>query len=158
MNLTMHLGHIVLPLNFLPCCLEVINADMMRTFTCFDEGSLMYNAWTTGLSLCSLRYLMLIRRNSVECKLICLLRCIYKIITKVLAILLEPFVDNLFSIYQNAFTVVILWNGIMALHELLRHSYVKNKPTVAPKLDFEKAYSKVNWEFLLDCHAMGGFW
>ena len=47
---------------------------------------------------------------------------------------------------------------IMALHELLRHSYVKNKPSVALKLDFEKAYSKVNWEFLLDCHAMGGFW
>ena len=100
---------------------------------------------------------MLIRRNSEECKLICPLRCIYTIITKVLAILLEPFVDNLFSIYQNAFTVVILWNGIMALHELLRHSYVKNKPSVALKLDFEKAYSKVNWEFLLDCHAMGGF-
>ena len=48
-------------------------------------------------------------------------------------------------------------DGIMTLHELLRHSYVKNKPIIALKLDFEKAYGNVNWDFLLDCHAMGGF-
>src|SRR4051794_475278 len=69
----------------------------------------------------------------------------------------RTFVDTLFSIYHNAFTIMILWNGIMTLYELLRHSYVKNKPSIALKLDFEKAYSKVNWDFLLDCHAMGGF-
>uniref|UniRef100_A0A452XZ84 Reverse transcriptase domain-containing protein n=1 Tax=Aegilops tauschii subsp. strangulata TaxID=200361 RepID=A0A452XZ84_AEGTS len=34
---------------------------------------------------------------------ICLLRCIYKLITKVLTIRLEPYVDVLFSRHQNAF-------------------------------------------------------
>lgn len=33
----------------------------------------------------------------------CLLCCIYKLITKVLTIRLEPFVDVLFSRHQNAF-------------------------------------------------------
>lgn len=44
---------------------------------------------------------------------ICLLSCIYKLITKVLTIRLEPFVDILFSKHQNAFIKKgILWMGL----------------------------------------------
>ena len=48
-------------------------------------------------------------------------------------------------------------DGIMTLHELLNYTHVKKKIGVVLKLDFEKAYDKVNWEFLLDCHRMRGF-
>uniref|UniRef100_A0A453T0F0 Reverse transcriptase domain-containing protein n=1 Tax=Aegilops tauschii subsp. strangulata TaxID=200361 RepID=A0A453T0F0_AEGTS len=31
------------------------------------------------------------------------------------------------------------------------------KVGIVLKLDFEKAYDKVNWDFLLECHKMRGF-
>ena len=89
---------------------------------------------------------------------ICLLRCIYKLITKVLAIRLEPFVDILFSRHQNAFIKKRdIMDGIMSLHEILHHTYNRKKTGIVLKLDFEKAYDKVNWDFLLDCHRMREF-
>lgn len=48
-------------------------------------------------------------------------------------------------------------DGIMSLHEILHHSYANKKTGIVLKLDFEKAYDKVNWEFLLDCHKMRDF-
>ena len=33
----------------------------------------------------------------------------------------------------------------------------KKKVGIVLKLDFEKAYDKVNWDFLLECHKMRGF-
>lgn len=48
-------------------------------------------------------------------------------------------------------------DGILTLHEVLHHTYAKKKVGVVLKLDFEKAYDKINWDFLLDCHKMRGF-
>ena len=48
-------------------------------------------------------------------------------------------------------------NGIMALHEIL-HETKKNKEVgLVLKLDFEKAYDKVCWEFLFNCLKIRGF-
>uniref|UniRef100_A0A8I7B9N1 Reverse transcriptase domain-containing protein n=1 Tax=Hordeum vulgare subsp. vulgare TaxID=112509 RepID=A0A8I7B9N1_HORVV len=91
-------------------------------------------------------------------KPICLLRCIYKLITKVLTIRLEPHVDVLFSRHQNAFIKNRdIMDGIMSLHEILHHTYAQKKKGIVLKLDFEKAYDKVNWEFLLECHSKRNF-
>jgi hypothetical protein len=89
---------------------------------------------------------------------ICLLRCIYKLITKVLTIRLEPFADKLFSRNQNAFIKKRnIMDGILSLQEILHHAHVKKQVSVVLKLDFEKAYDKVNWDFLLNCHVAKGF-
>jgi hypothetical protein len=85
---------------------------------------------------------------------ICLLRCIYKLITKTLSLRLDPFAPKLFSVQKNAF----ISDGIMALHEIIHHTHthVKKKVGVVLKLDFEKAYDKVK-TFLLQCHKVRGF-
>ena len=48
-------------------------------------------------------------------------------------------------------------DGILTLHEVLHHTHLKKKVGIVLKLDFEKAYDKINWEFLLECHKNQGF-
>lgn len=89
---------------------------------------------------------------------ICLLRCIYKLIAKVMTLRLEPVAPKLISIHQAAIVKKRnIMDGIMTLHEILNYTHVKKQVGIVIKLDFEKAYDKVDWNFLIDCHKMRGF-
>lgn len=48
-------------------------------------------------------------------------------------------------------------NGVMILHEILHETKRKKQVGVVIKLDFEKAYDKVNWRFLFQCLEARGF-
>jgi hypothetical protein len=41
-----------------------------------------------------------------------------------------------------------IMDGVMALHEILHDTRVKKKDDLVLKVDFEKAYDKMNWNFL----------
>lgn len=45
----------------------------------------------------------------------------------------------------------------MTLPEVLHYTHVKKQTGIVLKLDFEKAYDKVDWNFLIECHNMRGF-
>jgi hypothetical protein len=47
--------------------------------------------------------------------------------------------------------------NIFALHEIMYDSLRKNRAGVVLKLDFEKAYGKVHWGFLMRCLKIRGF-
>lgn len=48
-------------------------------------------------------------------------------------------------------------DGILALHEILHDTRSKKKDGLILKLDFEKAYDKLNWKFLYECLKQKGF-
>jgi hypothetical protein len=48
-------------------------------------------------------------------------------------------------------------DGVLSLHELMHYTHVKKQVGFIFKIDFEKAYGKVNWDFLLICFKTGGF-
>jgi hypothetical protein len=48
-------------------------------------------------------------------------------------------------------------DGICSLHEIMHHVHIKKQVGIILKLDFEKAYDKVNWDFLLNCFTVRGF-
>jgi hypothetical protein len=78
----------------------------------------------------------------------CLLNCLYKWFTKVLTMRLEPIAGRLIHNSQTAFIQGRnIMNGAMVLHETKR----KRETGVILKIDFEKAYDKVHWGFLIEC-------
>jgi hypothetical protein len=145
-----------IPIEFFQHCWGVVNHDIMRLFHHFHDGTLDIKRLNYGV-------ITLLPKISGADKItqyrpICLLRCIYKLITKTLTLRLEPFSSKLFSIQQNAFIKKRnIMDGVLSLHELLNYTHVKKHCGIVLKLDFEKAYDKVNWEYLLECHKIRGF-
>jgi hypothetical protein len=88
---------------------------------------------------------------------ICLLNCMYKLITKTLTLRLELVADKLIHNTQTAFMKKRnIVSGIMCLHEILHVTKIRKEVGVVLKLDFEKAYDKVNWKLLLACFEKRG--
>jgi len=66
--------------------------------------------------------------------------------------------DKLILLNQTAFMKNRdIMNGILALHEILHETKRKNEVGIILKLDFEKAYDKICWEFHFDCLKIRGF-
>jgi hypothetical protein len=82
---------------------------------------------------------------------ICLLNVDYKWFTKVLTMRLTPFAGKLISETQTAFIPGrYILEGVVILHETLHELRVSKVPGVILKLDFEKAYDKVSWKFMME--------
>ena len=108
-------------------------------------------------------FLMLVpKRGGAEVlkdiRLISLVGSLYKLLAKVLANRLKKMMGKVVSKYQNAFvegrqifdTVLISSEGI----DLILRS---NRAGVLCKLDIEKAYDQVSWNFLLEVLGKMGF-
>jgi hypothetical protein len=82
---------------------------------------------------------------------ICLLNVIYKIITKVLTLRLNLVINKVINEAQTAFIPGrFILDGVLVVHEILHELRMKKKMGIVLKLDFKKAYDKVNWKFLED--------
>jgi hypothetical protein len=88
---------------------------------------------------------------------ICLLNVCYKIITKVLTNRLASCITKVISSYQYGFIKGrYIMDGVVSLNEILHEVKKKKQSGVILKIDFEKAYDKVNWQFL--CMMKKRFW
>ena len=89
---------------------------------------------------------------------ICLLNCLYKLITNILTLRLEKVAARLILTTQSAFVKNHnIMNGVLALHEILHETKRRKEIGVILKLDFEKSYDKVNWAFLFEILKLSGF-
>lgn len=71
--------------------------------------------------------------------------CLYKWITKVLMLRLEPLAVKLILKNQSAFMKIRnIMTGVMAVHEILHETKKKNEVGIILKLDFKKTYDKAN--------------
>jgi hypothetical protein len=77
---------------------------------------------------------------------------LYKLITKTLTLRLEAVAEKLIHPNQTAFMKGrSIMSGIMILHEVIHETKRRKQIGVVLKLDFEKAYDKINWTFLFQC-------
>jgi hypothetical protein len=74
---------------------------------------------------------------------------IFKLLSKAYACRLSQVAHRVISQFPTAFIKGrFIQDGPLALHEIIHELKTKNLPTVLLKLDFEKAYDRVNWQFL----------
>jgi hypothetical protein len=76
---------------------------------------------------------------------ICLLNVSYKILLNRLGLVISKIImDTQTAFIRDRF----IMEGIVVLHETIYEIHHKKMPRVLFKIDFEKAYDKVNWAFL----------
>jgi hypothetical protein len=127
-----------IPIEFYQHCWDIVKFDIMNLFTAFHAGTLDVQRLNYGI-------ITLLPKISDADKIsqyrpICLLRSIYKLLTKVLTIRVEPFLDKIISVHQNAFmkrrNIV---DGIMSLHELMHHTHVKETHWCYPEVGLRES-------------------
>ena len=80
---------------------------------------------------------------------IALINVIFKFVAKAYAIRLSPIAHRTISKTQSAFIKGRqLHEGVVSLQEIIHETKSKKLRRVFLKLDFEKAYDRVNWGFL----------
>jgi hypothetical protein len=82
----------------------------------------------------------------------------FKIFTKVLANRITSVACRVTKPLQSAFLPGrYILEGVVVLHETIHELKRKKQKGLILKLDFEKAYDKVNWDFLQQVLRMKGF-
>jgi len=84
----------------------------------------------------------------------------YKIVAKILVNCLRPLLERIIHPVQSAFVSQrAIQDNILLAHEVINkfHHLRSRKGYVAIKLDMEKAYDRIEWDFLLQCLTHMGF-
>ncbi|CAN6218645.1 unnamed protein product [Urochloa humidicola] len=145
-----------IPIEFYQACWSIIKADLMSMFDEFHKNELDLRRLNYGT-------ITLIPKNKDANKIqqyrpICLLNVVYKIFTKALMLRLEKCMHKIINPAQTAFIKGRnIMDGILILHEVLHDTKQRKKEGLVLKLDFEKAYDKISWKFLMDCLRNRGF-
>jgi hypothetical protein len=89
---------------------------------------------------------------------ISLINCSFKIFSKVLTNRLEKVTQRLISENRSAFIHGrYILESVVIAHELVHHGHKNGDPGVIIKLDYEKAYDRVSWNFLFEVLESRGF-
>ena len=125
---------------------DVIKANLLQLFTCLHNGQLELFHLNFG------EIILLPKVNEAEriqqFRPICLLNVSFKIFTKAATIRLNTVADHVVRPSQTAFMQGRnILDGVAILHETVHELHRKKLNGVILKIDFDKAYDKVNWSF-----------
>ncbi|PNY01857.1 cysteine-rich receptor-like protein kinase, partial [Trifolium pratense] len=133
--------------NFLKACWDIIKGDIMEFLSEFHGNAFLPKAITAS-------FLTLIPKKDhpqalSDYRPICLVSSLYKILAKVLATRLKKVLGKLISKVQSAFLPNRqILDGVLVVNELLDLAKRRKDKCLFFKVDFERAYDTVNWNFL----------
>jgi hypothetical protein len=144
------------PAEFYQACREIIKIDPMALFKDFHDGYLPLYRLNFGT--------IILLPKSQEATMIqqyrhiCLLNISFKIFTKVATIRIMEVSKKVISPTQIAFLLGRnVMEGVIILHETIHEMHRNKQNGVILKIDFKKAYDKINWSFVQQTLRMKGF-
>jgi hypothetical protein len=145
-----------LPAEFFKDFWDIIKKDIMKLFEDFFKGKLDIKRLNYGVVTLIPKVDKAIDMKNF--RPICLLNVCYKMITKVLNNRLSNCITKVISDNQFGFIKGrYILDGVVALHEIIHEVKKKKQDGIILKIDFEKAYDKVNWHFLYKMLEIKGF-
>nr|CAD1842484.1 unnamed protein product [Ananas comosus var. bracteatus] len=135
---------------------STIKADVMRVFNSFYNG-------TGNLEGINSSWTCLIPKKSGAAMVrdyrpISLVNSITKLLSKVLATRLQSHMDHLINPFQAAFIRGRhILDNFFATHILTHHLHSTKQQAALLKLDFERAFDQISWDFLLNLLHVRGF-
>jgi hypothetical protein len=137
-------------------CWDVLRGDIMEVFREFFIGGSFEKS--LNASFISLISKIPGANDLKDFRPISLVGGVYKIIAKVLANRLKTVLENVISKSQSAFVKGRqILDPILVANECLDSRLRSGEPRVMCKMDLEKAYDHVNWNFLLFVLRRCGF-
>ena len=144
------------PAEFYQYFWEVIKDDQMNMFHDLHSGDL--SLFSLNFGVITLLFKIRETNKIQQYRPICLLNVSFKIFTKVATSRINSVADHLISPTQTAFMRgQNILEGVVVLHEIIYELHRKNLSGVIFKIDFEKAYDKVKWNFLLQTLRLKDF-
>ena len=132
---------------FYQCCWDFIKNDLLDMFRDFQKGELPLFHLNFGTII-----LLPKKENATQIQQyrpICLLNVSFKIFTKVGTNQISEVAQTIIRPTQTTFMPGRhILEGVVILHETIHELHRKKLDGVLLKIDFEKAYDKVNWSFL----------
>jgi hypothetical protein len=128
---------------------EVIKHDILSMFKDFHEGEL--DLYRLNFAMLTLIPKVSEARNMRNFRPISLANCSFKIFSKVMAIILGKIADRLIMKNQSAFIKGrYILESVETAHEIVHSVSGNNERGIVLKLDYEKAYDRVDIDFLLE--------
>jgi hypothetical protein len=144
------------PVVFYKCCWPWIKAQVLHILNEFALG--IVDIARLNFGILSLIPKVPRADNIQQFRPIALINVIFKIVAKAYAMRLSPVAHRIISLSQTSFIKGrLIHDDPLALHEIIHELKVKKMEAVLLKLDFEKAYDKVNWQSLREVLIMKGF-
>jgi hypothetical protein len=144
------------PAEFYQSFWEIIKHDFLALFADFKQGRLPLHNLNFGNII-----LLPKKENAIQIQQyrpICLLNVSFKIFTKVGTNRIMGIAHKVIRPTQTAFMPGRhILEGVLVLHETVHEIHRKKLDGIIMKIDFEKAYDKVKWDFLQQVLRMKGF-
>jgi hypothetical protein len=130
-------------IEFFQSCWDIVKYDLLQLFDDFHKENADISRINYGIITLLPKVTDAARIQ--QFRPICLLNYLYKLITKTLTLRLEVVAEKLIHPNQTTFMKGgNIMSGIMILHEVIHETKRRKQIGVILKLDFEKAYDKVN--------------
>ncbi|GJR12182.1 putative RNA-directed DNA polymerase, eukaryota, reverse transcriptase zinc-binding domain protein, partial [Tanacetum coccineum] len=142
--------------NFIKTFWELIKVDFWNCIQHFESTGEFANG-------CNPSFIVLIPKKPdpigfSDYRPISLIGCVYKVISKLLASRLASVIGSIIGLNQSAFiNGRQILDGCLIANEIIRMARMEDHKLLLFKVDFEKAFDSVNWNFLISIMRQMGF-